>query len=224
MHIAICDDNVADRKQLERLLSKQGYGFVDSFGSADALLENPRQYDVFFLDMNNPKHLSVKGILSCLEELGVNAPVVLCCSKTNYRIQALPDNLLYLDKPIKSGELKEILSEVQKIRLSLPQPIEIRLTEGTVYLSDSEIIAFEAKGSDIVLHATQNRTYTFLSNMDSFYYSHFENRKDFFVIHKHLVINTAHITGLTFTKVLLTENLQYSHRLKRSKLACYLSK
>ena len=224
MHIAICDDNVADRKQLERLLSKQGFGFVDSFGSADALLETPRQYDVFFLDMNNPKALSVSDILNSLAQQGVNAPVVLCCSKINYRIQPLPEDLLYLDKPIKSGELKEILEEVRDIRASLPQPVEIRLTEGTVYLLDDEIIAFEAKGSDIILHATENRTYTFLSNMAAFYGSHFENRKDFFIIHKQLVINTKHITGLTFTKVTLAENLQYSHRFKRSKLLCYLSK
>ena len=49
MHIAICDDNVADRKQLERLLKREsdkrasstGIIYADSFGNASALLANP---------------------------------------------------------------------------------------------------------------------------------------------------------------------------------------
>lgn len=57
MHIALCDDNVADRKQFERLTKREsdrraardGILYVDSFGNAEALLHNPMQYDVFML-------------------------------------------------------------------------------------------------------------------------------------------------------------------------------
>lgn len=49
MHIAICDDNVADRKQLERLLKRESdkqYGirepfYIDSYGNAEALMRSP---------------------------------------------------------------------------------------------------------------------------------------------------------------------------------------
>ena len=55
MHIAVCDDNVADRKQLERLLKREsdkraastGIIYTDSFGNSTALLSNPMQYDAF---------------------------------------------------------------------------------------------------------------------------------------------------------------------------------
>ena len=61
MHIAIVEDNIADRHQTERLLGREvdrrrtaeeGY-YVDSFGSADAVLPCPTTYDIFFLDMQH---------------------------------------------------------------------------------------------------------------------------------------------------------------------------
>ena len=59
MHIAVCDDNVADRKQLERLLKREsdkraastGIIYTDSFGNSTSLLSNPMQYDAFYIDM-----------------------------------------------------------------------------------------------------------------------------------------------------------------------------
>ena len=48
MHIAVCDDNVADRKQLERLLKREsdkraastGIIYTDSFGNSTSLLSH----------------------------------------------------------------------------------------------------------------------------------------------------------------------------------------
>ena len=59
MHIALCDDNVADRKQFERLVKREsdrraadeGILFADSFGNSESLLTNPMQYDGFYIDM-----------------------------------------------------------------------------------------------------------------------------------------------------------------------------
>ena len=65
MHIAICDDNIADRKQSERLLSREsdkrihttGNLYVDSYGNVEALLKSPQRYDLFFIDMTDlPPH------------------------------------------------------------------------------------------------------------------------------------------------------------------------
>ena len=61
MHIAICDDNIADRKQTERLLSRESDRraksdsvlYVDSFGKQESVLAAPMIYDMFFIDMIN---------------------------------------------------------------------------------------------------------------------------------------------------------------------------
>lgn len=226
MHIAICDDNVADRKQLERLLSRLGMSFVDSYGSASALLSNPRQYGLFFIDMNTPEDLSAREIVEKLLHEGVNVPIVLCCSKINYRIQSLPDNLLYLDKPIKSSELADMIEDAKRLLKKLPTALEIRCQKETVFLYEEEIISFEKDGNQILVNATDNRTFRTQEggSLENFYYSQFENRTSFFVLNKTTVINTMHLKEVSFSKVVMDNGLVYHHFNKRSKLQCYLSK
>ena len=51
MHVALCDDNTADRKQSERLLQRESLNrisvtgplYVDSYGNAESLLNKPMQ-------------------------------------------------------------------------------------------------------------------------------------------------------------------------------------
>ena len=53
MHLAICDDHMADRKQMERLLGREsdrrlnttGVLYVDSFGSKESILVTPMIYE-----------------------------------------------------------------------------------------------------------------------------------------------------------------------------------
>ena len=61
MHIAVCDDNIADRKQMERLLGRAsdrrlhttGVLYIDSYGNVEAALRPPMLYDAFFLAIAN---------------------------------------------------------------------------------------------------------------------------------------------------------------------------
>ena len=62
MHIAVCDDNIADRKQTERLLGRQSDRFfketgerlyIDSYGNVPAFMNYPQMYDGLFVDMRN---------------------------------------------------------------------------------------------------------------------------------------------------------------------------
>ena len=92
MHIAICDDNVADRKQLERLLKREAdtrtlksEGFyVDSYGHLKALLRSPMLYDAFFIDMCHGETTGM-DVVDALIKVGVNAPIILCSSLISYR-------------------------------------------------------------------------------------------------------------------------------------------
>jgi len=59
MHLAVCDDHIADRKQMERLLGREsdrristtGVLYVDSYGSERSILTTPMIYDAIFMDM-----------------------------------------------------------------------------------------------------------------------------------------------------------------------------
>lgn len=108
MHIAICDDNMADRKQLERLLKKEAQVYaseseplyVDSYGNSDALLKSPMLYDVFLVDMCHGTTTGV-DIYNNLRAYGVSAPVVLCSSLIRYQDKELPDDVLFWTNPLK---------------------------------------------------------------------------------------------------------------------------
>ena len=104
MHIAICDDNVADRKQLERLLKResdaralQSEGFyVDSYGNREALLRSPMLYDAFFIDMCEGS-ITGTDIVDALLKVGVKSPIVLCSSKICYQEYSFPANILFFE-------------------------------------------------------------------------------------------------------------------------------
>ena len=54
MHVAVCDDNVADRRHIERLLSRESDKragtpnilYIDSYGDKDHFLINPLKYNI----------------------------------------------------------------------------------------------------------------------------------------------------------------------------------
>ena len=121
MHIAICDDNIADRKHLERLLGREsdrrkdtkGILYIDAYGNVDALTKSPMIYDLFFIDMTQlPPYGMETAIL--LREMGVVAP-------------------------FKPEELTEIINKVEAKQKKAAPTIEIRDDLNTYYILDSRI-------------------------------------------------------------------------------------
>ena len=59
MYIAVLADNIADRKQTERLLGRAndvlsnetGTLYIDSYGDSQSLMRAPMKYELFFLDI-----------------------------------------------------------------------------------------------------------------------------------------------------------------------------
>lgn len=142
MHIAVCDDNIADRKQLERLLERAsdrrihttGVFHIDSYGNMDAVMSSPMLYDAFFIDITSGP---VNGfqLVRKLIDAGVTAPIILCISTINYRViidaaieeapadavetsnhddlrQKLKSQVQYLNKPIRVAQLDELLDNI----------------------------------------------------------------------------------------------------------------
>lgn len=117
MHIAICDDNIADRKHLERLLSRESDKrqgtpdilYVDSYGDWDNFFHNPFLYDMFFIDMVSQPDLAKKMVLK-LREMDINAPIVMYSSKIDYEsVDGLPQDIVFMKKPYIPEPLPELL-------------------------------------------------------------------------------------------------------------------
>lgn len=118
MHVAICDDNVADRRHMERLLSRESDKragtpnilYIDSYGDKDHFLRTPLKYNIVFMDMTAREGL-VEEILAGLDEQGYHAPLVLYSSTVDYTaIPNLPDYVVHAKKPYLPEPLPELLA------------------------------------------------------------------------------------------------------------------
>ena len=114
MHIAVCDDNIADRKQTERLLGRQSDRifketgeriWIDSYGNVEAFMQNPQMYQGLFVDMKGDD-CDGFDILKMLLYAGIESPIVMCSSTIDYKSLVekegiTAENVYFLEKPIK---------------------------------------------------------------------------------------------------------------------------
>lgn len=199
MHIAICDDNIADRKQMERLLGRAsdrrihttGVLYIDSYGNVEAVLRSPMLYDAFFIDMTNGP---VNGfqLAGKLIDAGVAAPIVLCISTIDYPsvIEAalsevpkdateasnhdilrrqLQKQILYLKKPIRVNELDEMLDHAQNLKAETIPTIELRGEQETLYVHEDEILYAVKSGNYVHVVLSEERTIDLLSTLPNLY-------------------------------------------------------
>lgn len=148
MHLAICDDHIADRKQMERLLGREsdrriptsGVLYVDSYGSEQSILATPMIYDAIFMDMDQDGADAIR-IANALRDAGTSVPIVFCCGKTDYRKAAhLPQNALFLDKPIQAAELSSMIDRLLLFVSHRERKLEFRNMTETFYLREKELL------------------------------------------------------------------------------------
>lgn len=216
MHIAVCDDNVADRKQLERLLKREADRraktsevlYTDSFGNAESLLANPMQYDAFYIDMCRTEGVTAEGIVSAMTAKGVHAPVVMCCSEIDYRKCSFPDNVLFLDKPIKVPELAASIDHALEIRSMAPALIELREEKETMYVTESQIAYGVEEGGCLFITLTDGRKMKIACDAMNFF-TQVEVHPSFFLPTPKLLVNGRHIQNLGFRKITMTDGAAF---------------
>lgn len=201
MHIAICDDNIADRKHLERLLGREsdkrasltGVFYIDSFGKADNLLDIPLQYDLFFLDMPGEKDLTCSIVESLINQ-GVTAPIILCSSKIDYTQFSFSEQVLHLCKPITPAKLDSILEHAISIKQNAPALVELRIDKETLYIPPDKILYASPQGHyvNVVL---SDKTVTITSTIENFY-SNVSGFSEIVPISNTVVINVHNIARI----------------------------
>ncbi len=216
MHIAICDDNIADRKQLERLLGREsdkrksdsGVFFCDSYGNTEQLRHNPMPYELFFLDMVYQAPNALEFALE-LRELGVTAPIVLCSSKFPYEkmaleLSSLPENLLFLEKPVKVAELSAILDHAIRLNASRISTIELRNDKETRYVFEKDILYITGSTSTVHIQLTDHSTFSILTSLENFY-SSLSMYPNLAMLTEHTVLNLSHIAKHTIFRITFSD-------------------
>lgn len=224
MHIAVVADNVADRKQAERLLDRAntalsgsiGTLFIDSFGDEESFLHACMRYDFFILDFDNDAEHS----LSVAQKLkSKNAPgLIAVCKHTDapFQYETAIQGLFTLDKPILTASLHKLLFDVhlelQKLQSQLDL-VELRTDTDTHYVSRSTIIYARANEKEhrIFYHFVDGTTLESTGGFDDLkrYLGDYE---EFVIRPSCTIVNKDHIKQETKKSIRLSsgETLEYS--------------
>lgn len=222
MHIAICDDNVADRKQLERLLGRESDKrktdsdafYCDSYGNSVNLGRNPMPYDLFFIDMTSEEPTGLSFALS-LRSMGVTAPIVLCSSSINYKkdFEALdhltkPNHILFLNKPILKQELSDIIDEAVSFREKREPTIELRGEKETFYVFEDDIIYANQCKLYVDVLLKNGRHVEVLDSMSNFFsqvkmYGHYK------MVSAKTMVNIMHVSKIQAFSVRMDEGTNF---------------
>ncbi len=149
VYIAICDNNIADRKQLERLLTREkdrrlaeNYDvlYIDSFGSEEALMATPVKYDIFFIDITEGADNGME-IAKKLRGRGITAPIVLCESTISYTSYVnAPEELIFIEKPINKGQVSHLVDVALDWAGRKTPLVEIRCKNETRFIKHTELV------------------------------------------------------------------------------------
>lgn len=213
MHIAVCDDNIADRKQTERLLGRQSDRFfkefgerlyIDSYGNVEAFLRTPQMYDGLFIDMTLEEPTGFE-IAKLLIDAGVVRPIIMCVSSIDYRKQYQESgldipNLMFLDKPIKVADLTNIMDEIRRIKGDPIPTLELRGKDGTFYAKNDDIVCAKRKGAEVLVSIADGRTLTLIDDIYNFY-DQCVIFPQICPINDNAIINVNHIKSTGFYKV-----------------------
>lgn len=224
MHIAIVADNVADRKQAERLLGRAnsalagsiGTLFVDSFGDETSFLHACMKYDLFILDFDNDVEHSME-VARKLKEKGAPGLVTVCKhAEAPFQHETAIQGLYTLDKPILPAPLHKLLCdihlELEKMQSRLDL-VELRTDTDTHYVSRSVILYARANEKEhrLSYHFADGNILESTGGFDDLKrylgeYSEFVIRPD------HTIVNRDHIKSENKKSIRLSngETLEYS--------------
>lgn len=179
MHIAICMDVAADRKQLERLLGRSTDRrlsedisvpfYIQSYGNKEALLARPFMYDLFFINILNDS-ISSDQLIRQLRELGVTADICYCPNLDDFSNRLSPlDNVHILKQPIIAAELEEIMDiAVGHVKEKVPT-LDIRLTTDTIRIEEKQLLYAHKVKDKIMVHLSDGRVMESPERIEVFY-------------------------------------------------------
>ena len=234
MHLAVCDDNIADRKQTERLLGRQSDRifketgeriYIDSFGNVDAFLQNPQMYHGLFIDMVGSP-LNGFEVLKKLLEAGIERPIIMCTSSIDYRLlieeaSLNAPNIYYLDKPIKVSEITDIVSMIQENAKDEEPTIELRSKDNTVYAKGDDIVCVKRVRSELEIYLADGQVVPVIADIVNFY-DECNIFDQICPVNDNGLINVNHIKKTSFGKVLMDNgetlpvSLTYRNAIKKT--------
>ena len=201
MYIAVLADNIADRKQTERLLGRAndvlanetGTLYIDSYGDAQSLMRAPMKYELFFLDIYGAEDHG-RSVIDALKSANVPGKIALVLPEDiPFSYQNAIEGLLTIQKPLIATTLHQLIKDAHKEQLQTVVPkVEIRSENETYYVPLEQIIYAQEINHFVYVHLDNGSTLTILGEIRDFY-RWVNNHKEFVHIKKDTVLNLNHV-------------------------------
>lgn len=205
MYIGVIADNVADRKQLERLLgrandalaSETGTLCVETFGNSKGLLQTPMKYELVIIDITLANDQG-KSVAEQLKDLNIPGQIAVCHPKgAPFSYQNAIDGLLSIEKPVLTAPLHQLIRDAHKYHLRTSVPtIEIRAESETHYVPVEKILYAKSQSHLVEVHLDDGTVLSMLGEIDDFYHW-VSNYPEFIFIKKDTVLNQNHVLSQT---------------------------
>ena len=197
MYIAVLADNIADRKQTERLLGRAndvlanetGTLYIDSYGDAQSLMRAPMKYELFFLDIYGAEDHG-RSVIDALKSANVPGKIALVLPEDiPFSYQNAIEGLLTIQKPLITTTLHQLIKDAHKEQIQTVVPkVEIRSENETYYVPLEQIIYAQEINHFVYVHLDNGSTLTMLGEIRDFY-RWVNNHKEFVHIKKDTVLN-----------------------------------
>lgn len=201
MYIAVLADNIADRKQTERLLGRAndvlanetGTLYIDSYGDAQSLMRAPMKYELFFLDIYGAEDHG-RSVIDALKSANVPGKIALVLPEDiPFSYQNAIEGLLTIQKPLIATTLHQLIKDAHKEQMQTVVPkVEIRSENETYYVPLEQIIYAQEINHFVYVHLDNGSTLTILGEIRDFY-RWVNNHKEFVHIKKDTVLNLNHV-------------------------------
>lgn len=201
MYIAVLADNIADRKQTERLLGRAndvlanetGTLYIDSYGDAQSLMRAPMKYELFFLDIYGAEDHG-RSVIDALKSANVPGKIALVLPEDiPFSYQNAIEGLLTIQKPLIATTLHQLIKDAHKEQMQTVVPkVEIRSENETYYVPLEQIIYAQEINHFVYVHLDNGSTLTMLGEIRDFY-RWVNNHKEFVHIKKDTVLNLNHV-------------------------------
>lgn len=211
MYIAICDDDVADRKQSERLMGREADKwikngdplYVYSFGSTESLLLNMMQYDGILIDIK--LGADTREAIEKLKAAGTSSPFVACCAQEYFDKTDLPEDVYRLEKPIQPAKLHEMMEVLKERTTHYVAKIELRGEKVTLYVDPEEVFYAEQSGMYTEVTLSEGRKVRIHGDAVTFFDEIQEKHPEFIMPSFTKVLNIEQVKSLKLGKAYLKD-------------------
>lgn len=196
LHIAVCDDEMAQRRQLKFIIAKhQPETIVDVFESGEEFLKafRPGVYDLIFMDILMPGMGGVDAT-SKIRAIDASVPIAFATSSKDHALEGYKNRVIrYLMKPFDPVEVGEVLLLASQMKSS-QGGITVRMNGKDLSFPFEKICYVEQNAHTLFLHMANGATLQMTGKLDDI---EAQTPDDTFMrCHKSYLVNIAHVKNV----------------------------